>query len=308
MSDRSIFIVGSLNADLVQAVPRPPRPGETLRGGDLRTFAGGKGGNQAVAAARMGGRVRMIGRVGEDDLGSFLLDSLRSAGVEAEGVRRSSGSTGTAVIQILPDGDNMIVIAPGANASLITDEVEAELRALEAGDLLLCQLEIPVESVGRALRLAKQAQATTILDPAPADLGCLDFLDAVDVLTPNETEALLLLGRADDSLQTDEEVMRAAQDLQAIGAGTVILKLGARGCCLSEAETCTLFPAHAVGAVDTTGAGDTFNGALAAALAGGKTRPDAIRIAQAAAAISVTRPGAQDSVPTQDEVAELLRK
>ena len=302
-----IYVIGSLNADLVQSVPRLPRGGETLQGGGLRTFAGGKGGNQAFAAARMGGSVSMIGKLGNDSFGVVLLESLRSAGVNTERVASVEGSSGTAMILVLPNGENAIVISPGANATLTPGEAEQRLEGITAARLLLCQLEIPHETVAHSLAAAKRKAATTILDPAPAHADCLAMLPYVDFLTPNETEALLLLGR-DGTIDDDAQAQQAARELHQRGAATVVLKLGRRGCCIVNQEISAIVPGYEVTAVDTTAAGDTFNGAFACALDQGKPLLEAARFANAAGALSVTRPGAQSSIPTLAEVEQFLQR
>ncbi len=302
-----IFVIGSLNADLVQNVPRLPKGGETLQGDSLRTFAGGKGGNQAFAAARMGGCVSMIGQVGNDSFGVVLLESLRSAGVDTGRVAVVEGSSGTAMILVLPNGENAIVISPAANATLTPAAAAQRLEELTAGSLLLCQLEIPLETVGFALAAAKRKGATTILDPAPANADCLGMLADIDFLTPNETEALQLLGR-DGTIDNDAHAQEVARELHHRGAANVVLKLGSRGCCIVNREISTIVSSYEVSAVDTTAAGDTFNGAFACAL--GQQRPivEAARFANAAGALSVTRPGAQNSVPTREEVELFMER
>jgi ribokinase len=297
-----IVVIGSLNADLVQNVGRLPKLGETIVGGNLDTFSGGKGANQAYAASRMGAGVSMIGQVGNDGLGSALLESLRSAGVNTESVGLSDRPTGAGVILVLPDGENVIVISPGANAT-VTPEVAAErLSILNEGDYLLAQLEIPIESVERSLGVAKERGSTTMLDPAPARLLAPELLRHVDFLTPNETETATLLGEPDLPMDNDSDVERAAAKLLALGPKTVVLKLGARGCLIAAEQGSHRVPGFKVDAVDTTAAGDVFNGAFATALAEGQAVPAAARFANAAAALSVTRPGAQNSVPSREEV------
>lgn len=302
-----IYVIGSLNADLVQNVPRLPKGGETLQGDDLRTFAGGKGGNQAFAAARMGGRVSMVGQVGNDSFGAVLLESLRSAGVNTESVAVIEGSSGTAMILVLPSGENAIVISPGANATLTPAEASGRLEDLTASSLLLCQMEIPPETVERSLAVAKRKGATTILDPAPASSACLAMLPYVDFLTPNETEAMQLLGR-DGTIGNDMQARQVARELRERGAGTVVLKLGSRGCWIAGKDISTVVSGYDVSAVDTTAAGDTFNGAFACALDQKKPILDAARFANAAGALSVTRPGAQNSVPTREEVEHFMER
>lgn len=302
-----IVVIGSLNADLVQKVERLPKPGETIAGGSLETFSGGKGANQAVAAGRMGARASMIGQVGDDSLSQILRKSLQAAGVDQTAVGVSNTSTGSAIILVFPDGENVIVIAPGANAT-VTPEVAAErLRGLEQGAFLLSQLEIPIQSVERSLEVAKARGATTILDPAPARELSGDLLRHVDYLTPNETESATLLGDSGLAMEDGPAMERAAERILALGPQAVVLKLGARGCLIASAEGFHRVPGFKVEAVDTTAAGDVFNGAFATALAEGQAVPLAARFANAAAAMSVTRPGAQDSVPSREAVDRFLR-
>jgi len=290
-----IWVFGSLNADLVAEVERQPNPGETLTGGDLQVIPGGKGANQAVAASRVGAsrvgaEVRMVGAVGNDGFADLLLESLRASGVDASRVRRTDQATGTALITVARSGENAIVISPGANASPTPESVEADLAGIGDGDFLLCQLESPLEAVEAALRFARRAGARTMLDPAPACELPRSLLAEVDVLTPNESEAAFLVG---DGLSLDEQ----ASALQALGPRRVCLKLGSRGFYLDE-----LVPAFEVPVVDTTAAGDVLNAALAVAMM--EDLP--LRFAAAAAAISVSRKGAQPSAPTRAEAEALL--
>ena len=301
-----IIVIGSLNADLVQNVDRLPKAGETIVGGNLETFSGGKGANQAFAAGRMGARVSMIGQLGNDSLASLLLASLKSAGVNSDLVGKADCSTGAAVILVLPDGENVIVISPGANATVTPALATERLGILREGSYLLSQLEIPIESVQESLAVAKARNATTILDPAPAQPLSTDLLRNVDYLTPNETETLTLLGDASLSMDDDSDVELAARKILALGPKAVVLKLGARGCMIASEQGNIRVPGFKVSAIDTTAAGDVFNGAFATALAEGKEVPDAARFANAAAALSVTRPGAQNSVPSRGEVNRYL--
>ena len=301
-----IVVIGSLNADLVQRVDRLPKLGETVVGGSLETFSGGKGANQAHAAGRMGASVHMIGQVGSDGLASLLLESLQAAGVATGLVGESDSPTGTAIILVLPDGENVIVISPGANAT-VTPEVAAErLRVVREGGYLLSQLEIPVESVKKALAVARARGATTILDPAPARPLPPEMLANVDFLTPNETETVTLLGEGGFAMDDDADIELAARKLLALGPKAVVLKLGARGCLIATERDSFRVPGFRVTARDTTAAGDVFNAAFATALAEGQAVPSAARFANAAAALSVTRPGAQNSVPSRHEVNVFL--
>ena len=303
-----IVVIGSLNADLVQNVDRLPKPGETVVGGSLETFSGGKGANQAYAAGRMGARVRMIGQVGSDSLASLLLDSLRSAGVNTDSVGAAEMSTGAAVILVLPDGENLIVISPGANATVTPALAAEKLGGLGEGAFVLSQLEIPTESVRESLAVAKGRGATTILDPAPARALPGEVLRNVDFLTPNETETAALLGEPGLALDTDSDLETAARRILALGPGTAVLKLGARGCLIVSERDSLRVPGFKVVPVDTTAAGDVFNAAFATGLAEGRTLEAAARFANAAAALSVTRPGAQNSVPSRRQVDRFLKE
>lgn len=303
-----IVVIGSLNADLVQNVDRLPKPGETVVGGNLETFSGGKGANQAYAAGRMGARVRMIGQVGNDSLASLLLDSLRSAGVNTDSVGAAEMSTGAAVILVLPDGENLIVISPGANATVTPALAAEKLGGLGEGSFVLSQLEIPTESVRKSLAVAKGRGATTILDPAPARALPGEVLRNVDFLTPNETETAALLGEPGLALDTDADLETAARRILALGPGTAVLKLGARGCLIVSDRHSLRVPGFKVAPVDTTAAGDVFNAAFAAGLAEGRALEPAARFANAAAALSVTRPGAQNSVPSRRQVDRFLKE
>lgn len=293
-----IFVAGSLNVDFILPVDRLPVPGETRRGGDLVLAPGGKGANQACAAGRLGGSVEMVGQVGNDVFSGLLRDSLRQCGVLLAGVGEAAGATGCASIYVTPDGQNSIVISPGANASLDPAVAVERLQGIQASDFLLLQLEIPLGTNLAAALHARRIGARVILDPAPSQKLPPELLAAVDILTPNETEASDLLGpRPEEHLD----------DLLRMGVGTVVLKLGERGCIAATSDQRLRLPAFAVQPVDTTAAGDVFNGALAVALSEGAALPEALRFANAAAAISVTRLGAQPSIPSRAEVDSLLR-
>ncbi len=300
-----IVVVGSLNADLVQRVERFPRPGETVVGSDLAIVPGGKGANQAYAAALLGGSVQMLGRVGSDSFGSLLIENLRQAGVDTAPVEVSSGASGTASILVLPTGENVIIISPGANARLSPEDVARRLQTLPPGSVLLTQLEVPLASTKLALEIARRRGAITILDPAPAQTLPAEILRLVDFLTPNQTEAALLLG-SDNVIEDYQQAEEAARQLVALGPSTVILKLGHLGVVMADAQGTRRIPGFSVKAVDSTAAGDAFNGAFAVALAEGRSPSEAARFANAAGALSVTRHGAQTSIPSRPEVNHFL--
>ncbi len=305
MDSQRIVVVGSLNMDFVVSVEHLPAPGETVLGSAFRMLPGGKGANQAYAAARLGGRVAMAGRVGYDLFGDQLKAGLAAAGVEIGEVHATrSGPTGVALIWVDRTGQNSIVVASGANATLTLAE-EAARRLFRGAGIALFQLETPLATVAAALAAARAEAVRTVLDPAPAQPLTSELLGRVDVLTPNESEALILLGKPPGRIPAEERP-GVARALRARGCGTVILKLGDEGCFVAGSGGERHLPALAVTAVDTTAAGDTFNAALAVALAEGEPLEAAARFANAAAAVSVTRAGAQSSAPSRPEVEALL--
>ena len=299
MSTPDILIVGSANMDLVVFADRLPAPGETLMGGSFQSFSGGKGANQAVAAARAGGKPAFLGRIGMDIFGARLRQGLQDNGVDTRLLGEVEGVSGTALI-ISGGGNNMIVVAPGANDALTADAIDE--TAFAGIRFVLAQLETPLDGVLKAARLARAAGAAFILDPAPARALPADLLNLVDWLTPNESEACTLLGLK--SLGAPSEM---ARQLKALGPRGVVLKLGSEGAMvLGTDDMPVMIPAHKVTVADTVAAGDAFNGAFAVALSEGKSPPDAARFAVAAAAISVTRHGAQPAMASRVEIDALL--
>ena len=304
---RDIVVIGSLNADLVQQLDRLPKPGETMTGGALRIVPGGKGANQACAAAMLGGSVKMLGQVGNDAFGPALIDSLKRAGVDVANVHVSSAATGTAVILVLPGGENVIMISPGSNGGFSAEVLRPLLNAIVPGSIVLTQLEIPLETTRLCLETARERGAITILDPAPAQKLPAEVLRLVDYLTPNQTEAAILLEAAQE-VRSYEDAEEAGERLRALGSTHVILKLGSLGVFLAGPHGCGPSPGFRVTPIDSTAAGDTFNGALAVALSEGKSLEEAARFANAAAALSVTRSGAQSSIPSRAEAEAFLLK
>lgn len=301
MSGR-VVVVGSLNADLVVSVERFPAAGETVPGRDFAVFPGGKGANQACAAARLGAQAAMIGAVGDDAYGTLLATSLSRAGVHIGGVRRRTASpTGVAIITIDAVGQNQIVLAPGANGRLTPEELIERRELFADAAAVLVQLEVPLEAVLAAMTLGRGAGARVILDPAPAIAGAARLLPLADYVTPNESELAILVG-AEGPAPSLEEAALQARRLLSLGARRVVAKMGERGALLVGAERQVAWPGVRVTAVDTTAAGDVWNGAFATALAEGRSEDEAGAFANAAAALSVTRRGAQPSMPTRDEV------
>lgn len=307
MSPR-IVVVGSLNADFVVRLECFPAPGETVTGREFQIFPGGKGANQAFAAARLGAEVSMVGQVGDDAHGNLLLENLVSAGVDVAHVQRASGvSTGLASITINAEAQNQIVVIPGANGTFSPEQVMRSRDLIASARIVLLQLEIPLPSVEMAARLAHDAGATVVLDPAPARKLPDDLLRRVDYLTPNETELAQLAGASSAALNR-ARVVEKAMELRARGARKLLVKMGAEGAILVSGQEEHFWPALPVRAVDTTAAGDAFNAAFAVALASGQSEAEAGRFATAAAACSVTRAGAQPSMPTRAEVEQLLHR
>lgn len=299
-----ILVVGSSNTDMVLRLPRLPRPGETLLGGEFQSVAGGKGANQAVAAARAGGSVTFLARIGEDALGETALAGFRSDDIDVSQVIRTPGTpSGVALILVSEAGENSIGVAPGANGCLTAQDIGKARRAFERAEVVLVQLETPIESVSATIELAHELGKRIILNPAPAAELPLELLRRVSILTPNETEAELLSGmKVADSLSAE----RAGMELQRRGIETVIVTCGAEGAVILTGGVPIWVPPRKVTPVDTTAAGDVFNGSLAVALGSGKSLTDAVRFANAAASISVTRQGAQPSAPFRREIEELL--
>lgn len=304
-----IVVVGSFNMDLVVRMPAIPKPGETLLGGVFATYPGGKGANQAVAAARLGGQVAMIGRVGADAFGDQLLTVARSEGIDTRFVGVDArAATGVALIQVDAQGQNSIAVASGANFTLTAADVSASFTQLDQFDLLVMPLETPIDTIELAAALAHRAGAQVVLNPAPAQHLSPELLRNVDVLIPNEHEAAFMAGIAVHTLQDARE---AAAALLQLGPRTVIVTLGHRGALIAQREQAgavfAQVAAFSVQAVDTTAAGDAFVGALAVALGEGRSLPAATRFASAAAALSVTRIGAQPSLPNRSDVEEYLQ-
>ncbi|MEN5313404.1 ribokinase [Pseudomonas koreensis] len=296
----NVVVIGSLNMDLVTRAPRLPKGGETLIGHSFATVSGGKGANQAVAAARLGAQVAMVGCVGNDDYGVQLRDALLAQQIDCQAVSTVEDSSGVALIVVDDNSQNAIVIVAGANGAMTPAVIDRFDAVLQAADVVICQLEIPDATVGHALKRARALGKTVILNPAPASRPLpADWFAAIDYLIPNESEAAALSGLPVDSLDTAKS---AASHLIAMGAGKVIITLGAQGSLFANGQGFEHFPAPKVKAVDTTAAGDTFVGGFAAALASGKSEAEAIRYGQIAAALSVTRAGAQPSIPTMSDV------
>ena len=295
-----ILVVGSSNTDMVIKLDRLPRPGETVLGGEFVTMAGGKGANQAVAAVRAGGSVRLVARVGQDMFGYESLARFMAEGIHVENVIQDESSpSGVAMICVAKDGENSIAVAAGANGRLSPADVKGSGRAIAGASMVLLQLETPLATVQAAVEAATAAGVPVLLNPAPACALPGELLQRVSILTPNETETELLTGIA----VTDEEsAARAAEKLREMGPQTVIITLGARGAYVANGSSQRLVPGFPVTAVDTTGAGDVFNGALAVALGEGRSLLESVRFANAAAAISVTRLGAQPSAPMRKEI------
>ena len=301
-----VVVVGSVNQDLVVSANHIPRPGETVTGSNFQYFAGGKGANQAVAAARLGASVSMIARLGDDGFGATLREGLEREGVDTSPIKAVPGCSGIAVIAKDPAGENAIVVVPGANGKLAPIDLEENLELIRNAGIVLCQLEVPLETVEYLAVLTERYGVPMMLDPAPVRALRPDLVRRLQWITPNETElwGLLAIGESEIS---EDSLPALAMRLSQLGARNIIIKLGGRGCFLALANGSRKFvPAFSVQAVDTTAAGDVFNGAFAACLVEGKDPIAGALFASAAAAISVTRAGAQASVPTRAETQRFL--
>ncbi|CAM3065048.1 ribokinase [Vibrio neptunius] len=301
-----LVVLGSVNADHVLQVPSFPRPGETLHGRNYQVIPGGKGANQAVAAARLNADTGFIACVGDDAFGinireNFKMDNINIAGVKMQ----PNCPTGIAMIQVAESGENSICISAEANAKLTEDAIEVDLERIRQADYLLMQLETPMCGIEKAAQVAKASRTNVILNPAPARELSDELLACIDVITPNETEAEVLTGI---TLTDNQSAQEAANALHRKGIEVVLITLGAKGVWLSQNGRGELIPGFRVEATDTTAAGDTFNGALVTGLLDDLPLKSAIKFAHAAAAISVTRFGAQTSIPSREEVDTFLEQ
>jgi ribokinase len=302
VSRARILVVGSSNTDLVVRTKRIPQPGETVLGGDLMITPGGKGANQAVAAARLGATVSLLARIGTDMFGDYQVESIAASGVSTEFiVRDSAAPSGVALISVDESGQNSILVSPGSNARLTPNDVQHCLSAFQEADIVLLQLEIPLATVRSAIDMAKRLGNVVILNPAPALPLPSGFLDGMDVVTPNLQEALDLLG-------TNESVDpgQAARALLEVGIRTAVVTMGANGAVAANRDSLETIPGRRVEVLDTTAAGDCFTAGLAVALGEKQSLISALRFANTAASISVSRHGAQISMPTRQEVDHIL--
>ena len=299
-SGKPIVVVGSINVDMVAGTARIPLAGETVTGSDFEIIPGGKGANQAVAVARLGYPVQMVGKVGSDIFGAQMLEKLAGVGVETAAVGKAPGSTGVALIAVAADGENSIIVVPGANALVSPEYLEEHAELIRGAGVVLAQLEIPLETVVRLAEMCRESKVPLMLDPAPARTLPAELFRELAWFTPNETEAAFFT-------ETTGGAETIARSLLETGLAGVILKMGAKGSYVATRDGEAAVEAFAVKAVDTTAAGDAFNGAFAMALMLGKSAAESGRFASAAAAISVTRKGAQPSMPTRPEVEALLR-
>lgn len=301
---KPIVVVGSINLDLVVGASRIPRVGETVTGRTFNTYFGGKGANQAVAAAKLGYPVAMVGCVGTDSFGAQLRRGLEDAGVDTRGVSTVNGPSGVALITTSPQGENNIVVVPGANEQLEPALLERAAPLLEQAGILLTQLEIPLDTVEYLAQFAERKDIPLILDPAPVRDLPLSLLRRVSWITPNETEIQGLLKRR---ILSDEEYLAAADSMLSCGTNNVLLKMGSRGALVAQLDgSKAIVPAFSVNPVDTTAAGDAFNAGFAVGLMRGMNPVESASFASAVAAISVTRPGAQPSMPALHEVEQFI--
>ena len=302
-----ILIIGSLNMDMVIEMKRMPLKGETVLGNTLAYIPGGKGANQAFAAGMLGGNAVMLGCVGKDSLGDRLRENMKKSGTDTAGIAQTeNASTGMAVIYVDDGGDNSIVVLSGANGACDVQYLKNNDELIRESSYIVFQMEIPAEAVYYGIRRAKELGKTVILNPAPApDYLPDDILSKIDYLTPNETELLKLTGKAEFS---EENIREGAQELLQKGVQNVLVTLGDKGVMLVNRAGINLYPTRKVNAVDTTAAGDCFNGAFVVGLAEGMSQKEAIRFANTASSIAVTRKGAQSSIPDRREVELVMEQ
>ncbi len=296
---KNICVIGSLNMDLVVNVDTMPKPGQTIIGSNFKEVPGGKGANQAVAMARLNGNVSMIGKVGEDGFGQTLINSLKNDKVDTTYIQTTKGSTGVALITVDKNAQNSIVVSPGANFEVKEEDIDNNIKAIENSDIVVLQLETPLNTIKYALNKAKKLNKYTILNPAPAVKLDDEIIKNVDLLTPNETELEIISGV---SIETEEDIQKAAQIMIEKGVKELIVTLGSKGSLYINKEKSMFKKAYKVEAVDTTAAGDSYTGALAVALSQDKGIEDAMDFASKVGALSVLKEGAQSSLPTLEEV------
>jgi len=299
-----ITVIGSSYTDLVAKAPKLPAPGETVLASEFIIAAGGKGANQAVAIARLGGDVTLVAKLGMDDFGDQSLENFKRDGIRTDFVFRDAESpSGVALIFVEDSGENMIVAAQGANARLSAADIDEARSAIEEADMVVLQLETTMEAVERAVAIADEKGVPVILDPAPGRKLEASLIEKIHCLKPNETEAEILTGI---KVTDDATARKAGEKLLGLGAGSVVVTLGKRGAMLITAEESCLIPTFPGDAVDATAAGDAFTGGLAYTLAGGSNLKDAVKFANAVATLAVTKMGAQPSMPTRDELEQFL--
>ena len=296
---KNICVIGSLNMDLVVNVDTMPKPGQTIIGSNFKEVPGGKGANQAVAMARLNGNVSMIGKVGEDGFGQTLINSLKNDKVDTTYIQTAKGATGVALITVDKNAQNSIVVSPGANFEVKEDDIDNNIEAIKNSDIVVLQLETPLNTIKYALNKAKELNKYTILNPAPAVKLDDEIIKNVDLLTPNETELEIISGV---SIETEEDIQKAAQIMIEKGVKELIVTLGSKGSLYINKEKSMFKKAYKVEAVDTTAAGDSYTGAVAVALSQDKCIEDARDFASKVGALSVLKEGAQSSLPTLEDV------
>lgn len=301
-----IIVIGSSNTDMIIKSPRIPKPGETILGGVFTTVAGGKGANQAVAAARVGGNVTFICKLGDDILGDQSFANFQQENINVDAIKRENNcASGVALILVDDHGENSISVAPGANGTLTPQDLVDFQPIIASSDIMIIQLEIPIETVAKAIELGDKSNVKIILNPAPAQVLDDKLLSKVSILTPNETEAELLTGMP---VNDEKSAIRAAEFLLGKGVQTVILTMGSKGALVTDKNGSTLHKGFKVTAIDTTAAGDIFNGVLGVSISEGKEIGTAVKYANAASALAVTKLGAQPSAPTKDEIDNFLNE
>ena len=296
---KNICVIGSLNMDLVVNVDKMPKPGQTIIGSNFKEVPGGKGANQAVAMARLNGNVSMIGKVGEDGFGQTLINALKNDKVDTTYIKTTKGATGVALITVDNNAQNSIVVSPGANFEVKEEDIDNNIEAIKNSDIVVLQLETPLNTIKYALKKSKELNKYTILNPAPALKLDDEIIKNVDLLTPNETELEIISGV---SIETEEDIQKAAQIMIEKGVKELIVTLGSKGSLYINKEKSIFKKAYKVEAVDTTAAGDSYTAALAVALSKDKSIEEAMDFASKVGALSVLKEGAQSSLPTLEDV------